>query len=161
MTLSRILFEPGHVSILPDAAAALAESGEDAKLFLDRHVTGDWGEISPTDRSANILALAIGGELLSSYRTSRGVALSVMTDARRSGTYILPGDAVEKEDSETVPDFEGFTVAVGLALGEFLFSTGKPEALAKSLAAIEAVASATLLASQLGSESTTAIVAEE
>ncbi|HEX4961651.1 MAG TPA: hypothetical protein VF173_12480 [Thermoanaerobaculia bacterium] len=155
MTLSKTLFEPGQVSILSEAAAALAESSEDAKLFLDRHVTGDWGEISPADRSANTLALAIGGELLSSYRTSLGVALSVMTDARGSETYIYSDDAAEKEDSEAVPDFESFTTTLGLALGNFLLSTGRPEALGGCLSAIETLASATMRASQLGSEAAT------
>jgi hypothetical protein len=151
LTLSKILFELGHVSILPEAAAVLTESGEEAKLFLDRHATADWGGIASAERTANTLALAIGGELLSRYETSLGAALSVMTAADRSGTYIYlddrqpEGDAMEKNGVDPEMLFGSFTSATGLALGEILLLTERPERLGECLASIEATAYATLL----------------
>jgi hypothetical protein len=151
MTLTSILFDLGHVHLLPEAAEALKESGEEPQLYLSRHVTGDWGELSREAMAANTLALAIGGELLSCYRTSAGTSLRIMTEADHSATYIYVHDrqtersAVEK--SRVDPDmlFGSFTSAVGLALGEMLLLTGRPERLGECLASIEATAYATLL----------------
>ena len=151
MTLTTILFDPGHVHLLPEAAEALKESGEELQLYLSRHVTGDWGELSREEMAANTLALAIGGELLSCYRTSAGTSLQVMTEADRSATYMYLHDRqterIVMEKSRVDPDMllGSFTSAVGLALGEILLLTGRPERLCECLASIEVTAYATLL----------------
>lgn len=87
--LTRILFELGKVVATPGALAALKESGEDPHLYLGRHVTGDWGEVSPKDKAANNFALVSGERLLSSYLTYRGTRLWIITEADRSSTCIL------------------------------------------------------------------------
>jgi hypothetical protein len=89
MALTRMLFNLGQVVATPGALHVLEESGEDPHLYLGRHVTGDWGELSCEDKAANTLALITGERILSSYRTSRGAKLWVITEADRSSTCLL------------------------------------------------------------------------
>ena len=88
-TLTRMLFNLGSIVATPGALKALEESGEAPYLFLGRHVTGDWGELSREDKAANTLALATGERIFSSYRTSKGAKLWVITEADRSSTCLL------------------------------------------------------------------------
>ncbi len=92
MILTRMLFELGRVVATPGALEALTESGEAPLLYLARHVTGDWGEMRQEDKAANTLALITGERLMSSYRTSRGTKLWVITEADRSSTCLLLPD---------------------------------------------------------------------
>jgi hypothetical protein len=151
MTLSTTLFELGEVVFLPGVKEAFAESREDPNLFLARHVSGDWGELSGSDSAANTLALATGGELLSSYNTSGGASFRITTEADRSKTYIYlhqGGDREELEGDIGEDElFGSFTSAVGLALGEMLVHTARPEKLRECLSQIETVAFATLVSS--------------
>ena len=82
-------FQPGTVVATPGAVEALAESGQDAGFFLDKHLSGDWGEVDAGDQMANDQALLDGSRLLSSYRTLKGVVIWVLTEADRSSTCIL------------------------------------------------------------------------
>ena len=75
-------FQPGTVVATPGAVEALAESGQDAGFFLDKHLSGDWGEVDPDDRKANDQALLDGSRVLSSYRTLKGVVIWVLTEAQ-------------------------------------------------------------------------------
>ncbi len=74
-------FKPGTVVATPGAIEALAESGQDAGFFLDKHLSGDWGEVDADDQKANDQALIDGSRLLSSYRTLKGVVIWVLTEA--------------------------------------------------------------------------------
>jgi hypothetical protein len=46
-----------------------------AALYLLRHGTGDWGELTPDDQEANERAVDIGERILSAYNLRRGTAL--------------------------------------------------------------------------------------
>ena len=83
------LFPLGRIVATPGALEALTKAGDDARVFLNRHVIGDWGALSDEDARLNDEALAIGGRLLSAYSTSMGVKLWVLTEADRSATTIL------------------------------------------------------------------------
>jgi hypothetical protein len=158
MTLSRILFEPPQVVMLPGAAEALQASGEDPILFLDRHITGDWGEIRHEEIAANTLALAMGGELVSRYRTTGGKTLCILTEADRSKTYLFlkdEGEAMETNAREPNLLFGSFTSSVGLALGELLILTGRQEELLEHLREIHVTARATIMCAEAGSEAVT------
>jgi hypothetical protein len=89
MPLSRILFPLGRTVATPGALAALTESGEMPLEFLERHISGDWGDLSREDKAANTLALITGERILSAYSTAKGVKLWVITEADRSSTCIL------------------------------------------------------------------------
>lgn len=85
-------FSLGQTVATPGALAALAESEQSPAFFIDRHVTGDWGEIDADDRQANEDALLHGERLLSGYRTLKGEKIWVITEADRSSTCILRPD---------------------------------------------------------------------
>lgn len=82
-------FPLGHTVSTPAAIEALNESGESPTLFLNRHVSGDWGDVCEADKQANEDALLHGDRILSAYRTAKGVKIWVITEADRSSTCIL------------------------------------------------------------------------
>lgn len=74
-------FQPGQIVATPGAIEALTESGMDASFFLDKHLSGDWGEVDADDQRVNDQALLDGSRILSSYRTLKGVVIWVLTEA--------------------------------------------------------------------------------
>ncbi len=83
------LFDLGQLVATPGALAALEKTGQGAMHFLSRHVSGDWGELPKEDKDENRLSLDKGFRLLSSYRTTAGDKLWVITEADRSITALL------------------------------------------------------------------------
>ena len=83
------LFDLGQLVATPGALAALEKTGQNAMEFLSRHVTGDWGELPKEDKDENQLSLEKGFRLLSSYRTSGGDRIWVITEADRAHTTLL------------------------------------------------------------------------
>ena len=70
--------------------AAIEKSGQQpGGDFLARHVSGDWGELSPADIEENEFSLKHGFRLLSAYHTSVGDKLWVITEADCPSTCIL------------------------------------------------------------------------
>lgn len=86
------LFELGQLVATPGALAALEKTGQNATEFLSRHVRGDWGELPEEDKAENQFSLEKGFRLLSSYRTSAGDKIWVITEADRSHTTLLLPD---------------------------------------------------------------------
>jgi hypothetical protein len=83
----RFLF--GQVAATPGALRALEEAGERPATFLNRHITGDWGELDEYDRLENESSLIEGSRLLSAYSLSTGTNLWIITEADRSVTTLL------------------------------------------------------------------------
>lgn len=83
------LFDLGQLVATPGALAALEKTGETAMEFLSRHVRGDWGDLPKEDKDENLLSVEKGFRLLSSYRTTAGDKLWVITEADRSHTTLL------------------------------------------------------------------------
>ena len=83
------LFDLGQLVATPGALAALEKTGQNAMHFLSRHVRGDWGDLPKEDKDENQLSLEKGFRLLSSYRTTAGDKLWVITEADRSHTTLL------------------------------------------------------------------------
>jgi len=88
-TTKQPLFDLGQLVATPGALAALEKTGQNALEFLARHVSGDWGELAKEDKEENQLSLEKGFRLLSSYRTSSGDKIWVITEADRSHTTLL------------------------------------------------------------------------
>ena len=88
-TSSIMLFPLGMTLITPGARDAIADAGQLPLTFLERHVSGDWGELSEADKRENDASIEKGFRILSAYRTSEGVKLWVITEADRSATTIL------------------------------------------------------------------------
>jgi len=84
-------FELGRLVITAQAHAAL-----DPKAVVEavqRHRTGDWGDVDESDRNSNDEALKAGGFLLSVYRDTNAITFWIVTEADRSSTTILlPSD---------------------------------------------------------------------
>jgi hypothetical protein len=83
------LFDLGQLVATPGALAALEKTGQNAMDFLSRHVRGDWGELPEEDKTENQFSLEKGFRLLSSYRTTSGDKIWVITEADRSHTTLL------------------------------------------------------------------------
>lgn len=88
-------FNIGQVVATPGASTALEETGEGAKTFLDRHVRGDWGEMTQADSDGNDRAIAHEGDrekqgrVMSSYKLSSGVKVCILTEWDRSVTTLM------------------------------------------------------------------------
>jgi len=83
------LFDLGQLVVTPGALAVLEKTGQNPMEFLSRHVTGDWGEIPEEDKKENLFRLEKGFRLLSSYRTTAGDRVWVITEANRLYTTLL------------------------------------------------------------------------
>ena len=71
--------------------AALPETWDaEIKRMIDRHVSGDWGEVlTKDDREQNDEGLKDGNRILSAYNTSNGTKIWIITEWDRSCTTVL------------------------------------------------------------------------
>ena len=84
-----MLFNPGNIVATP-GALELAEQGINLLVYLQRHLSGDWGDLCPEDIAENDFSLQNGFRLLSAYDTHCG-SLWIITEADRSATtFLLP-----------------------------------------------------------------------
>jgi len=75
------LFRLGDIYMMPGASAAQTTHAVNPATLLDRHVTGDWSNLSPDDIKANHDAVAGGGRVLSSYRITPKIRIWLITEA--------------------------------------------------------------------------------
>jgi hypothetical protein len=91
-------FSLGQIVATPGALEALEESGQIPGLFLERHLSGDWGEVDAEDRKLNDEAITQGSRILSAYQTLKGKKLWIITEAtddqgqRAATTILLPDE---------------------------------------------------------------------
>jgi hypothetical protein len=85
----KALFPLGQVVATPGALAEMEASGELLFSYLQRHLSGDWGEIDAHDRRENELSLREGFRLMSVYTLSNGIRFWIITEADRSSTCVL------------------------------------------------------------------------
>ena len=85
------LFPLGRLVATPGALALLRCAGEDLlPALLERHRSGDWGDVSPEDARKNEVSVRYGFRVISSYRVA-GERLWIITEADRSATtFLLP-----------------------------------------------------------------------
>lgn len=84
--LGRIFATPAALEIIGDARVSIID-------LLIRHMRGDWGDLSESDRQQNEMSLDAGLRLLSSYVLPNGQTVWVITEWDRcSTTFLLPGD---------------------------------------------------------------------
>jgi len=84
-------FSLGKLVATPAALAAVSPA--EITRAIDRHHSGDWGDVCPEDHAANERALIEETRLFSVYHTSSGVKFWIITEADRSvTTCLLPGD---------------------------------------------------------------------
>ncbi|HYW58512.1 MAG TPA: hypothetical protein VE934_16280 [Polaromonas sp.] len=93
-------FSLGQIVATPDALAAMEKFGVQPLTLLQRHISGDWGELNSLDSHQNSLALVNNERLLSSYSIDggklddpQGVRVWIITEWDRSvTTLLLPSD---------------------------------------------------------------------
>jgi len=95
--LVRPRFRLGQTVATPAALEAIQQARQSPAEFLDRHVRGDWGNLSADDRALNDEAVQDGSRILSAYVTRAGEKIWVITEAtddrgHRSATTILLPD---------------------------------------------------------------------
>jgi hypothetical protein len=88
MTTKR-LFEPGFIYMTP----GFWELGVNPLPYLERHLSGDWGDVCAADWVENDISLIQGYRIFSVYQTPSGVKFWVITEADRSiTTFLLPDE---------------------------------------------------------------------
>ncbi|MBA3473503.1 MAG: hypothetical protein H0T57_09815 [Rubrobacter sp.] len=86
------LFPLGRLVATPGTIDLLRSAGEDLlPALLERHRSGDWGEVPAEDARENEFSVKHGFRVLSSYRVA-GERLWVITEADRSATTLLLPD---------------------------------------------------------------------
>ncbi|WP_017922473.1 hypothetical protein [Burkholderia glumae] len=86
-------FKLGRIFATPAALEAVADAHVSIIDLLIRHIRGDWGDLSESDRQQNELSIDAGLRLLSSYVLPGGQTVWVITEWDRSSTtFLLPGD---------------------------------------------------------------------
>jgi hypothetical protein len=83
------LFPLGMVVMTPRAAALLVDASIHTREIIERHQSGDWGDLYPEDCTLNNDALKNGARILSAYKLKGGGRLWVITEADRSVTTLL------------------------------------------------------------------------
>ncbi len=82
------LFPLGRVVATPGALEVLAPD-EEPIILLQRHASGDWGDVPPGDARENRFSVKHGYRILSSYETASGEKVWIITEADRAATCIL------------------------------------------------------------------------
>ena len=89
--MKKPLFDLGQVVSTPGALDAFREAEQHPVEFLQRHVTGDWGELDDHDIKENEFSVKHGYRILSAYTLKTGVKIWIITEADRSvTTFLLP-----------------------------------------------------------------------
>lgn len=81
--------EHGRTLATPGALQALEINGSTGVEYLDRHLSGDWGNVGDEDWEANDRALQDGERVLSCYALPDHTNIWIITEADRSATTIL------------------------------------------------------------------------
>ncbi len=86
-TLDEGAFALGSIVTTRGALAALKP--DEVLASLQRHVSGDWGDVCEEDHVTNNDAVRRGDRILSSYVATSGTKFWIITEADRSVTTIL------------------------------------------------------------------------
>ncbi len=94
--MSTVLFGLGQLVATPGALDDLNANGKTAAQLIERHIAGDFGDVSEADAEANRQDIAVGsGRVLSAYVLADGSRLWIITnivDGEASDTCILRPD---------------------------------------------------------------------
>ena len=85
-------FNPGKIVVTRAVNDLIADNEEFAMhvyLSLNRHLSGDWGELCDVDRANNEMALLDGERLFSAYTREDLPPIWIITERDRSVTTVL------------------------------------------------------------------------
>ena len=88
MHLRTSKFEVGQLVVTPTAAAAIAENGTTLDALVQRHQSGDWGQITAAIQAVNERGLSDQFNLQSSYALADGRCVVIVTNRDRSATMV-------------------------------------------------------------------------
>jgi len=89
--MNRLLprFPLGRIVATPGALRVLEQANQNPFEFLERHQTGDWGDLREDDKRENEFSVQNSFRILSAYRTRNDVKIWIITEADRSVTTLL------------------------------------------------------------------------
>lgn len=90
MSKKKIRFRCGQLCATPAVLKAVPPM--ELVQFMNRHRSGDWGDISQNDAAANEDALRYKERIISWYTASTGERVMILTEADRSATTLLLAD---------------------------------------------------------------------
>ena len=82
----------------PGANEAFNRNQQSLHEFLERHLSGDWGDLCAEDKQLNEQALVDGSRLMSAYRLKDATRVWCITEAigddgqREATTFLLPDE---------------------------------------------------------------------
>jgi hypothetical protein len=88
-TVETLRFPLGQIVATPGALEAIAEAGQRAGEFIQRHARLEQGELSDADHQENLFSVDKRLRIFSAFKTDLDVKLWVITEADRSATTIL------------------------------------------------------------------------
>ena len=88
-TMTSPRFALGRVVATSGALEALRRVGQSGRELLERHASGDWGDVPPEDACENELSVREGFRIISSYRLATSATIWIITEADRSATTLL------------------------------------------------------------------------
>jgi hypothetical protein len=86
------MFPLGRLMVTPGALEVLDQANIAADSIFERHVLGDWGDMTDSDKKSNEIALQMGGRILSAYDLPGGTTVWVTTEPDRSATTLMLPD---------------------------------------------------------------------
>ena len=84
----RPLFRLGQILSTPGVLEHLNHQGVSAQPYLERHITGDFGDVCADDARENLFAIEQGFRILSAYTIAERKVWCI-TEADRSCTTLL------------------------------------------------------------------------
>jgi hypothetical protein len=94
-------FSLGVILGTSTAVAALERNNQLPTPFLERHESGDWGEVSEEDKKENDLSVEEGFRILSAYSLEDGTKIWILTENDRSVTTLLLPDDYQEDPCGT------------------------------------------------------------
>ena len=97
-TKEEVRVQLGQIVATPGALEAMERNNTNGFGFIQRHSTGDWGEVCAEDEEANSASLESGARLMSVYSLGDGTKMWVITEAkgdqgkRQATTFLLPAE---------------------------------------------------------------------
>lgn len=84
-----VSFPLGRTLATPAALLMIERAGANPQDYLERHQSGDWGDLDADDKAANDYDVDHEGRLLSAYRLPDTTRIYVITEWDRSVTTVL------------------------------------------------------------------------
>ena len=80
------VFPLGQIKLDPSLIGIISQG--QIRDLLDRHATGDWGDVDQSTKESNTKGLVRGGQITSRYLVAGGYACVVRTAADRRSTLL-------------------------------------------------------------------------